>query len=79
MEITEEKPIYVFGIDYHCKNCGKEWSEQYEKGDEVKEKIYMRRIVVSGKHSKAIHCPNCDSIWVQIKKRFQVSKGFRVS
>jgi hypothetical protein len=63
-----ERPVYVFECDLVCNNCGFEWTEEFEKGDEVvqEENIVM---VGDGKKGISIHCLNCSSANCKITSR----------
>jgi len=67
--------MYVFEIRFSCLNCGNEWSEQFETGDEVKESV-LGVFLKSNKCTGEIDCPYCRTICCPVcnSKRLVVVK-----
>lgn len=67
----------VFKISYECCNCGNNFSEDYEKGDKIKDSYFFGVILESHKCThkfgcdfcRTIKCPVCESEKIIIKER----------
>lgn len=68
----------VFRMDYYCRNCSKNWLEDYEAGNSIIERIFQAKVILSSNkctgnigchYCKTIECPVCKSENISIKKR----------
>lgn len=66
----------MFEIEFGCRNCGREWAEQFAPGDEIKNSwdgswlqshACTHKIPCSA--CRQIKCVNCNSRKVSVKSR----------
>jgi len=60
-----ETPVFV--VSFVCRNCSRQWKENFYKGDEVSNSIQGIKVKdrrcdghISCKFCRTIKCPNCD-------------------
>ena len=74
----------MFEVDFYCPNCGYEWTERFEKGDEVSATgagPFLTSHTCIGRqfcNCRTIRCPNCDVSSARSHSQIRARRPVRV-